>query len=126
MEEKVRIDKYLWAIRIFKTRAIASESIKKGKVKMNGEVVKASKIVKPGDLYSIRISPLITKVIEVVTPLEKRASFPLVAPFFKDHSPIVEQLKKLEGDFVIPFGKRERGSGRPTKKDGRNIRKFNA
>lgn len=119
--KKVRLDKYLWAIRLYKTRSQASAAIDEGKVKMKGEPLKASYIVKPGDTYNINTKEK-KWVIEVVNVLDKRMKATEVAPYFKDLTPPEELERiKLKSVFYSFSGKRFNKSGRPTKKDRRDL-----
>jgi ribosome-associated heat shock protein Hsp15 len=124
MAISVRIDKYLWAIRLFKTRTQASDAIEAGKVKWQGDPVKASRIVKPGDRYTVREGSLV-KDIEVVQPIDMRMKAELVKPYFIDHTPVAEyeKLRDLQQAAFIyqTGGKRFNKSQRPTKKDRREM-----
>ncbi len=117
--DKLRIDKYLWAIRVYKTRSIATEACKAGKVKMGGQSLKPAHIVKIGDLYAIQKDQQ-KKIFKVLALLEKRVDASKAAPFFEDLTP-PELDSKLVSVFNAPVLKRERGSGRPTKRDRREI-----
>ena len=124
MAEKVRIDKYLWAIRIFKSRSIAAEAIKEGKVKLNGEPAKASALVGAGDIVDVHKDGFRMKY-RVLQLLEKRVSALLAKPCYEDlTSP--EELLKYKSWFIGKGGpeRRERGAGRPTKKERREIEGF--
>lgn len=121
--EKIRLDKYLWAIRVFKTRSLAATACDKGKVKLNDNPAKASHTVKIGETYHIRIDTDYTRIIEVVKLLDKRHAFSYVKDYFVDHSPPREKKEMGLDAFILPQAKREKGSGRPTKKDRRNIGK---
>jgi ribosome-associated heat shock protein Hsp15 len=121
MPEKLRIDKYLWAIRVYKTRTLAATACERGKVKLNEQTVKPSHAVKIGEKYSIRIDTDYTRIIEVTQLLEKRHAFSFVKDYFIDHSPPREKKEKGLDAFVMPQAKREKGSGRPTKKDRRTL-----
>lgn len=123
MTEKLRIDKYLWAIRVFKTRTLAASACARGKILLNGQPVKASHAVKPGEIYSIRIDKDYSRIIEVKQLLDKRHAFSYVKDFFIDHSPPREKKESEKSAFILPQAKRDKGSGRPTKKDRRNLGK---
>ena len=121
MAEKTRIDKYLWAIRIYKSRSIATEAIRDGKVKMHGETVKASATVSVGDVIDVLKEGFRMKY-KVLQLIEKRVSPALAKPFYEDLTP-PEELNKYKQWFV---GKsrpewRDRGAGRPTKRERREI-----
>ena len=120
--EKVRIDKWLWAVRIFKTRSLASEAIKSGKVKFDGSNVKTSKDVKVGDVYEITIGQL-RKTIQVKAILENRVSAKLVEDYLIDLTP-EEEYTRVKMIFQGGFEYRDRGAGRPTKRDRREIEDF--
>lgn len=121
MLENVRLDCYLWAIRMYKSRSLASAAIKNNKVKLNNELVKASRNVKIGDTYTISFSGGIKKIIEVTALIENRQSYEIALKHYLDKSPSVEKIEKLESLFFIPNIKRDKGTGRPTKKDKRDI-----
>lgn len=121
MAEKLRLDKYLWAIRVFKTRSLAADAVNSGKVKMNGAGLKASHAVKIGETYHVKIDSDYTRIIEVKQLLDKRHSFSFVKDFFVDHSPPRDNKEILPSVFSFPQAKRDKGSGRPTKKDRRNL-----
>jgi ribosome-associated heat shock protein Hsp15 len=125
MLEVVRLDCYLWAIRMYKSRSLASSSIKNNKVKLNGEAVKASRNVKVGDEYTISYSGGVKKIIEVTALIENRQSFEIAQKHYLDKSPPIDKIEKLESLFFIPNIKRDRGAGRPTKKDKRDIDEMN-
>lgn len=113
-----RIDKYLWSIRVYKTRALATEECKKGRVSINDMSVKPSRSVKAGEIISVRKMPVVYSY-RVIEPIQKRVGAKLVAQYAEDITP-QEELDKLnqQDDF---FYKRERGTGRPTKKERRDL-----
>jgi ribosome-associated heat shock protein Hsp15 len=119
---KVRIDKYLWAIRIFKTRSIAAASCNDGKVKIDEETaIKASKNVKVGEVYSVRNEGKKT-IIKVLKIIEKRVNATIATTCYLDITPEEEKEKqKLMSAFHFPSGKRGNKQSRPTKKDRRKI-----
>lgn len=117
--DKLRIDKYLWAIRIFKTRSLATEACKAGRVKLNGQNVKPSYLVKIGETYAIQKGPE-RKVILVTGLLERRVDAKTAVQFYEDQTP-VEDTYAFKSVFRAPVLKRDRGTGRPTKKDRRDI-----
>ena len=117
--EKLRIDKYLWAIRIFKTRSLATEACKAGRVKLNGQNIKPSYVVKVGETYSIQ-KGIERKVIKVTGLLERRSDAKTAVQFYEDHTP-VEETYAFKSTFQVPILKRDRGAGRPTKRDRREI-----
>jgi ribosome-associated heat shock protein Hsp15 len=124
MPDKVRIDKYLWAIRIYKSRSIATEAIRDGKVKVNGEPVKASANVMTGDVIDVLKDGFRMKY-KAIELIEKRVSPALAKPCYEDlTSP--DELNKYKTWFVGKAApeRRERGTGRPTKKERREIEDF--
>lgn len=117
--EKLRIDKYLWAIRAFKTRSIATEACKAGRVKLNGQNLKPSHVVKVGEVYTVQKGSD-KKVVEVVALLERRVDAKTAVNFYKDLTPVEETLA-YKSMFHSPTLSRDRGTGRPTKRDRREI-----
>ncbi|MBQ1882596.1 MAG: RNA-binding S4 domain-containing protein [Bacteroidales bacterium] len=117
--DTVRIDKYLWAIRAFKTRSEAAEACRSGKVYVNGSQVKSSKEIKKSDEIEVRKGAVHYKYL-VVEPIDKRQGAKLVDQFATNVTPQSE-LDKLVAPVETIFLKRERGSGRPTKKERRDI-----
>jgi ribosome-associated heat shock protein Hsp15 len=113
-----RIDKYLWSVRLYKTRSMATDACKSGKVSIEGNAVKPAKTVDKGDQIQIK-KDHINRLIEVIDPIEKRVGAKLVEQFMKDLTPEEEyrKLEMLKQDFEY----RDRGMGRPTKKDRRII-----
>ena len=118
-KEKLRIDKYLWAIRIFKTRTLASDACKAGRVKLDNQNIKPSHEVKINETYQIS-KGIDRKVIVVTGLLESRADAKTVINFYKDVTP-VEQTQAFKSMFHAPVLTRDRGAGRPTKRDRREI-----
>jgi ribosome-associated heat shock protein Hsp15 len=119
VEEPVRIDKWLWAMRIYKTRSLASEACRAGKVKMKGQDLKPSKAVKLEEIYTIQISQ-ITKTVKVLALTGKRLSPKLVMNYFEDLTPKEEYEKPILLK-NLQFVKRNKGTGRPTKKERREL-----
>jgi ribosome-associated heat shock protein Hsp15 len=117
---EVRADTYLWAIRMYKSRTLAAEAIKGGKVKLNDENFKPSHVVKVGEKYSMTIGNH-RKIIEVSALIEKRHGFEIAKKHYIDHSPAPEAHESFPSVFFKPTVKRPKGSGRPTKKDRRDI-----
>ncbi len=117
-----RIDKYLWTVRIYKTRSQAAEACKKGKVLIAEIPVKPSRIVKPGDIIIVRKLPVI-HTYRVKELLDRRVSARLVADYLEDLTP-EEELDKLKKDHITIVFRRDRGAGRPTKKERRRIDKL--
>ncbi len=118
-KEKLRIDKYLWAIRIFKTRTLAADACKAGRVKLDGQNIKPSHEVKIGETYQVS-KGIDRKVLKVTGLLESRADAKTVIDFYADITP-VEQTLAFKSMFHAPILKRDRGTGRPTKRDRREI-----
>lgn len=119
---EVRIDKWLWAVRLFKTRTIAIEACKKGRVSIKGQNVKPSRMIKIGDVLEIRRPP-ITYSFEVLDLSERRMGAKLVPQYMKDVT-APSQLEILELNRISGFVDRARGTGRPTKKDRRDLEQF--
>jgi len=117
--EEVRIDKYLWAIRVFKTRTDATDACKGGKVRLNGQDVKPSKVLRIGDMISVRKGP-VQLSFKVLAFLEKRVGAKLVPDYAENLTPQSE-MDKLKAPVETFFLKRDRGTGRPTKKDRRDM-----
>ena len=121
MDEKVRIDKWLWAVRIFKARSQAAEACGKGHVSIGEVHVKASREVKVGEVVKVRIPPIEREyVVKQVT--DKRMSAQLAVDFVEEITP-QERLDILKGTHMM-FEHRDRGTGRPTKRDRRLIYKL--
>jgi ribosome-associated heat shock protein Hsp15 len=118
-KEKLRIDKYLWSIRAFKTRTLASDACKAGRVKLEGNNIKPSHEVKIGEVYQVS-KGLERKVIKVTGLLESRVDAKTAVYFYEDITP-VEQTTAYKSMFHAPVLTRDRGTGRPTKKDRREI-----
>jgi ribosome-associated heat shock protein Hsp15 len=115
----VRIDKYLWAIRQYKTRTMAGDACRGGKVKLNGQPVKASRELKIGDIIEVSTPGLIKK-IKVTELLSNRVGAPKVAEYMQDLTP-QEAIDKAALIRQTNYEKRDRGLGRPTKRDRRDI-----
>lgn len=122
MMAEARIDKWLWAARIFKTRTIAAEACKKGRVSVNGAQVKPARMVKPGDVINVKKSP-ITYSFKVLQAIEKRVGAKLL-PEIMENVTTPEQYELLEMSKISGFIDRARGTGRPTKKDRRDLDDF--
>ena len=119
---EARIDKWMWASRIFKTRTIAAEACKKGRVSINGSQVKPARMVKPGDVIEVR-KPPVTYSFKVLQAIEKRVGAKLV-PDILENVTSPEQYELLEMSKISGFVDRARGTGRPTKKDRRELEQF--
>lgn len=120
--EKVRLDKWLWAARIFKTRTEAAEACKAGLVKLETKRVKPSHWVQLGEILHVRKSEL-ARIFEVVALLDRRVSAKIVDQFVRDLTPESE-FEKLKNRKSAPVLYREKGQGRPTKRDRRAIERF--
>ena len=119
MAEEVRIDKYLWSIRVFKTRSDATDACKGGKVRINGNDIKPSRTVRPGDVIAVR-KGAVTYQYRVIALIDKRQGAKLVPQYAENITP-QEELDKLKSPVETFFLKRDRGSGRPTKKERRQM-----
>lgn len=123
--QKVRIDKWLWAIRFFKTRTQATDACKSGNVEIGEREAKASSLVQVKDLVKVRKNGILYS-IEVLRTIEKRVGAPIAQECFLDQTP-EDELLKFESWYSARSGKsefREKGSGRPTKKERRLIDAF--
>ena len=119
---EARIDKWMWAARIFKTRSMAAEACKKGRVQLNGAQAKAARMVKPGDIVQVR-KPPVTYSFKVLQPIEKRVGAKLV-PEVLENVTTPDQYELLEMSRASGFVNRAKGTGRPTKKDRRSLEEF--
>lgn len=119
---EARIDKWMWAVRIFKTRTIAAEACKKGRVTINGSQVKAARMIKPNDVIQVKKPPIIYS-FKVLQAIEKRVGAKLV-PEVMENVTTLDQYELLEMSKVSGFVDRARGTGRPTKKDRRSLEDF--
>lgn len=122
-KEKLRIDKYLWSIRVFKSRSIASEACEKGRVKLNGLAVKASKGVNVGELYEVRAEAK-NWVLKVTALLHNRVQYSEAVKFYEDLTPPEDKDLMPYQSESFYTGKRLSKVGRPTKKERRNIEGF--
>ncbi len=119
---EARIDKWMWAVRIFKTRTIAAEACKKGRVAINGAQAKPARMVKPGDVIQVR-KPPVTYSFKVLQAIEKRVGAKLV-PDVMENVTTPDQYELLEMNRISGFINRAKGTGRPTKKDRRDLDEF--
>lgn len=119
---EARIDKWMWAARIFKTRTIAAEVCKKGRVSINGAQAKPARMIKPGDVIQIR-KPPVTYSFKVLQAIEKRVGAKLV-PEILENVTTPDQYELLEMTRISGFVNRAKGTGRPTKKDRRDLDEF--
>jgi ribosome-associated heat shock protein Hsp15 len=120
--KEARIDKWLWAARIFKTRTIAANACKMGRIKIGDALVKASHTVKPGDIVNVRKSPVVYS-FKVLQAIENRVGAKLV-PEVMENVTAPEQFELLEMSKISGFMGRARGTGRPTKKERRELDEF--
>lgn len=122
MLEEARIDKWLWSARIFKTRTIAADACKNGRVMVNDVQVKPSRMVKVGDKVSVRKSP-VTYSFKILKTIEQRVGAKLLPEIYENVTP-PDQYELLEMTRISGFVDRQRGTGRPTKKDRRQMDAF--
>ena len=119
---EVRIDKWLWAMRIFKTRTVATEACKKGRVLMGGVAVKPSRTIKEGDIINVR-KPPVTYAFRVKALAQNRLGARLVPEYMENITPKSE-LDLLDVVRISGFIDRRKGLGRPTKREGRDLAEF--
>jgi len=122
-KEKLRLDKYLWSIRIFKTRSLAADACANNKVKSNGINVKAAKTVSVGDKYEIKTEAK-KWLIEVTGLLHARVQYSEAIKYYLDLTPEENIEKSQSTAFIFQTGKRQSKQGRPTKKEKRNLDQF--
>ncbi len=122
MNAQARIDKWLWAVRIYKTRSIAAEACKKGHIMVRDKAVKPSFLVREGDVVQVKKSP-ITYSFKVLQCAENRVGAKLVPELMENVTP-AEQYEALEMSRISGFVDRARGTGRPTKKERRSMDSF--
>lgn len=120
--EEVRIDKWLWAVRVFKTRTVASEACKKGRVLIGETVVKPSRSIRAGEVVQVR-KPPVTYSFRVLALSDKRMGAKMVSQYMENVTPM-EQYELLELNRIGGFVDRQRGTGRPTKKERRDLDQF--
>jgi ribosome-associated heat shock protein Hsp15 len=119
MDDNIRIDKWLWAVRLYKTRSIATEACRAGRVKIHDQAVKPSREIKAGDILAISLPPIV-KTVKVLIPQGNRVSAKLVPGLMEDLTP-AEEYEKLKQKGEEEFEFRMRGTGRPTKRQRREI-----
>lgn len=122
MSETARIDKWLWAARIFKTRSIAVDAIKNGRVSIQGTNVKPSRLIKVGETISVK-KPPITYSFKVLKTIEQRVGAKLIPEIYENVT-TADQYELLEMSRISGFVDRARGTGRPTKKERRALDAF--
>jgi ribosome-associated heat shock protein Hsp15 len=119
---EIRIDKYLWSVRIYKTRSQATDECRKGRITINNIQVKPSRIITGNEIITIR-KPPVTYTIRVIKPIGNRVSAKLAGNFMEDLTPEEERMKLEISHSVLPAF-RQKGLGRPTKKERRNLDRF--
>lgn len=119
---EVRIDKWLWAVRVFKTRTIATDACKKGRVLLDGTPAKPARTVKPGDVVQVR-KPPVTYSFRVIAVTQNRLGAKLVPEYMENITPQSE-LHLLDMARISGFVDRRKGLGRPTKREGRQLADF--
>jgi ribosome-associated heat shock protein Hsp15 len=112
--DSTRVDRWVWAIRLFKTRADATEACRGGHVRVNGTSAKPATSVKVGDWVEVRVHGT-DRIVEVATVIDKRVGAPIAATCFVDHTP------PPPDEDLVRVAERERGAGRPTKRDRRRL-----
>ncbi|MEX1002452.1 MAG: S4 domain-containing protein [Crocinitomicaceae bacterium] len=117
-----RIDKYLWAVRLCKTRSLATKLVKTGKVLMSGEPIKPSREMKIGDQFTIKKNTAVFSY-EIIDCLENRVGAKLVEHYLRDTT-AAEEIEKHKAYQLAQKTYRQQGDGKPSKKDRRNIRKY--
>jgi ribosome-associated heat shock protein Hsp15 len=117
--KNIRIDKFLWSVRIYKTRSIASDECRKGRILINDIQVKPSRSVLKNEIIIVKKPPVIYSY-RVIEPIENRVAAKLVEQFIEDLTPI-EEKAKLDIKQAVGIVYRDKGTGRPTKKERRDI-----
>ncbi len=118
----IRIDKYLWAVRLFKTRSMATDPLRAGRIKLNGMPVKPSHEISVGEIYEVNIEQM-HRTVQVKELLANRVGAKLVENYLTDLTP-QEEYERIQMARQYSFEKRDRGAGRPTKRDRREIEQF--
>jgi ribosome-associated heat shock protein Hsp15 len=118
----MRLDVWLWAVRVYRTRTLATEAIRGGLVKIGDEPIKAAHEVRPGEVVSARVNQMV-RTVKVIGEPKSRVGPKLVAEFAEDLTPPEEYARRREVN-LLPPGFRARGTGRPTKRDRRDIGKL--
>ena len=121
-KKEIRIDKFLWSVRIYKTRSIASDECRKGRIVINDIQVKPSRIILKNEIITLK-KPPVNYSYRVIEPIENRVGAKLVAQFIEDLTPGEEKLKLELGTGGMIY--RDKGTGRPTKKERRQIDRIN-
>jgi len=123
MGEGVRIDKWLWSVRVFKTRSMASAACRTGKVKISDQVVKPSRDVSIDDEITVSVNPHFKRTVKVIALLSNRVGAKLV-PNYAEELTTQEEYDKLKKYSQLNWERRDRGIGRPTKRERRDIEKL--
>jgi ribosome-associated heat shock protein Hsp15 len=118
----VRVDRWLWSVRLYKTRSLASAACAAGHVKVNGHSCKPARAVRPGDVV-VALTGEMTRTVKVVGVLERRVGAKVVSRYLEDLTPPSEYEKPRDPSFA-PIGQRPKGAGRPTKKERRLLGSF--
>lgn len=118
----LRIDKFLWAVRIYKTRSLATDACSGGKIKIEGKSVKPSRQVKPGEVFTVT-QRYINRTYRVTSLVEKRVSAKMLTQYIEDLTP-QDELDKLKTERFASYVQRYKGIGRPTKKERRLMDKY--
>ena len=118
----IRIDKFVWAVRLYKTRSLGADAIKTGQVLLNDNPVKAAQVVTPGDVLKVKRNPIWRKY-KIKVLLKNRVGAKLVDQYIEDITD-PEEIEKLEMMKLMPGYDRKKGAGRPTKKERRDIDKL--
>ncbi|HEY0719156.1 MAG TPA: RNA-binding S4 domain-containing protein [Streptosporangiaceae bacterium] len=116
--ETGRVDSWIWAVRLVKTRSAASSACRAGHVRVNGTRVKPAHTIRPGDEVRVRVEDR-DRILDVVRVISKRVSAPVAAECYADHSPPPPPRER-----AVAVASRERGAGRPTKRDRRTMEKW--
>lgn len=117
---EVRLDKWLWAVRLYKTRSLATTACRAGHVKIKGENAKASHSVRVSEVITVRTGEL-NRTVKVIGLLDRRVSAKLVEQYLEDQTPAAEYLRAAEDRLQPRAPQRAKGSGRPTKKERRQL-----
>ncbi|MCQ2973773.1 MAG: RNA-binding S4 domain-containing protein [Bacteroidales bacterium] len=124
-DPEMRIDKFLFNVRLFKTRSLAADACNKGRILINGTAIKPSRVVRVDDVISVKANPVFRKY-KVISLLRSRVGAAKVPEYITETTPQDDlfKLKMMTEMGKFAFGKRDRGTGRPTKKDRREIDAF--
>jgi ribosome-associated heat shock protein Hsp15 len=125
LQPPVRIDKWLYAVRLYKTRTLAAEACRGGHVKIGGEPVKAARTLKTSEVIVARTGDL-TRTVKVLGMVDRRVGAKLVPTYMEDLTPAAEYLRQMQARAEAAPGHRPKGTGRPTKKERRDTEKIRA